>query len=83
MVPPVPALIETTRTWAETLRPAVLSTSVRELLDSVAKVVTPTGAPAPDQVVEVGRDAGPGVADDDLDHRLAVSPGVGSLPDRD
>ena len=54
IVAKLPSLIETTRTWAETLRPAVLSTSVTELLDSVSKVVTPTGAPAPDQVVEVG-----------------------------
>jgi predicted PurR-regulated permease PerM len=50
----LPTLIETTRTWAETLRPAVLSTSVRDLLDSVAKFVEPSGPPKPDQVVGIG-----------------------------
>jgi len=54
IVAKLPTLIETTRTWSETLRPAVLSTSVRELLDSVSTVVTPSGPPKPDEVVGIG-----------------------------
>src|SRR6478735_6759969 len=54
IVAKLPRLIETTRTWAATLRPAVLSTSVTELLNSVAKVVTPTAGPGSNTVLEVG-----------------------------
>jgi predicted PurR-regulated permease PerM len=54
IVAKLPGLIETTRTWAETLRPAVLSTSVTQLLDSVSQAVTPQGEPGSDTVLEVG-----------------------------
>jgi predicted PurR-regulated permease PerM len=54
IVAKLPGLIETTRTWAETLRPAVLSTSVTELLDSVSQAVAPQGEPGSDTVLEVG-----------------------------
>ena len=39
IVAKLPGLIETTRDWADTLRPRVLATSVTELLDSVSHVV--------------------------------------------
>ncbi|MFL5711468.1 MAG: AI-2E family transporter [Chloroflexota bacterium] len=54
IVAKLPGLIDTTRSWAQTLRPDVLSTSVTELLDSVSHVVTPPAAPGSDTVLEVG-----------------------------
>jgi predicted PurR-regulated permease PerM len=54
IVAKLPGLIETTRTWAQTLRPEILSTSVTELLDSVAQAVTPRADPGSDTVLEVG-----------------------------
>ena len=54
IVAKLPGLIETTRSWAETLRPAVLSSSVTELLDSVSTLVTPKGEPGSETVIEVG-----------------------------
>ncbi|MFL5719585.1 MAG: AI-2E family transporter [Chloroflexota bacterium] len=54
IVAKLPGLIDTTRSWAQTLRPDDLSTSVTELLDSVSHVVTPPAAPGSDTVLEVG-----------------------------
>ncbi|MFL5717234.1 MAG: AI-2E family transporter [Chloroflexota bacterium] len=54
IVAKLPGLIDTTRSWAQTLRPDVLSTSVTELLDSISHVVTPPAAPGSDTVLEVG-----------------------------
>jgi predicted PurR-regulated permease PerM len=51
----LPKFFESGRTWAETLRPAALSSSVTALIDSVAGVLTPpSSAPNADQVVKVG-----------------------------
>ena len=49
----LPAFFESARSWADTLRPHVLSTSVTALIDSVASV-TRQAPPDPNQVVEVG-----------------------------
>jgi predicted PurR-regulated permease PerM len=51
----LPAFFDSARGWADTLRPAALSSSVTALIDSAAGVLTPPAAPPkPDQVVEVG-----------------------------
>ena len=73
IVAKLPALIGSTRTWAETLRPAVLSTSVRELLDSVSKFVAPSGPPKPEQVVGIGTAAAEAAM------TVATSPDTGLL----
>ena len=49
----LPAFFESARSWADTLRPHVLSTSVTALIDSVASV-THQAPPDSNQVVEVG-----------------------------
>jgi predicted PurR-regulated permease PerM len=54
IVSSLPAFFDSVRAWAATLRPAILSTSVTALVDSVASVAAPPSAPDPDQVVEVG-----------------------------
>ena len=50
----LPAFIETSRSWATTLRPTELSTSVVQLIDSISGIVTKPAQPKPDQVVQVG-----------------------------
>ena len=49
----LPAFFESARSWADTLRPHVLSTSVTALIDSVASVIH-QAPPDSTQVVEVG-----------------------------
>ena len=49
----LPAFFESARSWADSLRPHVLSTSVTALIDSVASV-THQAPPDSNQVVEVG-----------------------------
>ena len=41
-------------TWAATLRPVALSTSITALIDSVAEIFAPAPPPSPGEVVEVG-----------------------------
>lgn len=50
----LPAFFDSARAWAAGLRPAILSTSVTALIDSVASVLAPPAPPRPDEVVEVG-----------------------------
>lgn len=51
----LPALFDSARGWADTLRPAALSSSVIALIDSAAGALTPpSGPPNTDQVVDVG-----------------------------
>lgn len=50
----LPAFFDSARSWAATLRPEILSTSVTALVDSVASVLAPATPPNPDQVVDVG-----------------------------
>jgi predicted PurR-regulated permease PerM len=49
----LPAFFDSARDWAKDLRPHALSTSVRALIDSVARLARPA-PPDPDAVVEVG-----------------------------
>jgi len=49
----LPAFFDAARSWASTLRPHALATSVKALIDSVASV-THQAPPGPTQVVEVG-----------------------------
>jgi predicted PurR-regulated permease PerM len=53
----LPRILETVRTWASTLEPAILSDSVLRLTDSAERVIAPPTAPDPNQVVEVGTHA--------------------------
>src|SRR5829696_388615 len=53
----LPRILETVRTWAATLEPAILSDSVLRLTDSAERVIAPPTAPDPNQVVEVGAHA--------------------------
>ena len=50
----LPTFITTTRTWATTLRPAELSQSVVQLIDSANGFLAKPAQPGPDQVVQVG-----------------------------
>jgi len=54
IVAKLPALVESTKAWASTLEPKILSRSITELLDSVSKAVIPSGNPGSDTVLEVG-----------------------------
>jgi predicted PurR-regulated permease PerM len=54
IVADMPAFLDSVRSWASTLRPAILGQSVTELADSVASVLAQSTTPDPDQVVEVG-----------------------------
>jgi predicted PurR-regulated permease PerM len=53
IVASLPAFFDSVRSWADTLRPATLTRSVKALIDSVESVVT-SAQPDPNQVVEVG-----------------------------
>jgi predicted PurR-regulated permease PerM len=51
----LPAFFDSARAWADTLRPAALSSSVSAVIDSAASTLKPpSGPPNPDQVVDVG-----------------------------
>ena len=50
----MPAFLDSVRSWASTLRPAILGRSVTELADSVGSVISQSTTPDPDQMVEVG-----------------------------
>jgi predicted PurR-regulated permease PerM len=50
----LPPFFERARAWAQDLRPGTLAASVTALIDSAARMLRPTVAPAPGQVVEVG-----------------------------
>ena len=50
----LPATLDSIRSWAATLEPAILGDSVTRLADSAGKVFEAPPAPNPDQVVEVG-----------------------------
>jgi predicted PurR-regulated permease PerM len=54
IVASLPAFFDSVRSWAATLRPAILGASVTALVDSVESILIPKAAPNPDQVVEVG-----------------------------
>ena len=57
IVASMPAFLDQVRTWAATLRPAILGQSVTELADSVQGVLAQSTKPDPNQVVEVGATA--------------------------
>ena len=50
----LPPFFDEMRTWASTLRPVALSTSITALIDSVAEIFAPAPPPSPGEVVEVG-----------------------------
>jgi predicted PurR-regulated permease PerM len=50
----LPSTLDSVRSWAATLHPAILGDSVTRLADSAGKVFEAPPAPNPDQVVEVG-----------------------------
>jgi predicted PurR-regulated permease PerM len=50
----LPSTLDSIRSWAATLEPAILGDSVTRLADSAGKVFEAPPAPNPDQVVEVG-----------------------------
>ena len=51
----LPSTLDSIRSWAANLEPAILGDSITRLADSAGKVFeTPPAAPNPDQVVEVG-----------------------------
>jgi predicted PurR-regulated permease PerM len=50
----LPATIDSIKSWAATLEPAILGDSISKLADSAQKVFAAPPAPDPDQVVEVG-----------------------------
>ena len=54
IVTALPATIESIKSWAATLEPAILGDSITRLADSAALVFEKPPAPNPDQVVEVG-----------------------------
>ena len=54
IVASLPAFLDSVRSWASTLRPAILGQSVTELADSVESILSQSTTPDPDQVVEVG-----------------------------
>jgi predicted PurR-regulated permease PerM len=53
----MPAFLDSVRSWASTVRPAILGQSVTELADSVGSILSQSTTPDPDQVVEVGATA--------------------------
>jgi predicted PurR-regulated permease PerM len=54
IVASLPAFLDSVRSWASTLRPAILGQSVTELADSVEGILSQSTTPDPNQVVEVG-----------------------------
>jgi predicted PurR-regulated permease PerM len=54
IVTALPATIESIKSWAATLEPAILGDSITRLADSATRVFEKPPAPNPDQVVEVG-----------------------------
>jgi len=50
----LPAVLDSIRSWAATLEPAILGESITRLVDSAQRVFATPAAPDPDQVVEVG-----------------------------
>jgi predicted PurR-regulated permease PerM len=57
IVASMPSFLDQVRTWAATLRPAILGQSVTELADSVQSILSQSTKPDPNQVVEVGATA--------------------------
>jgi predicted PurR-regulated permease PerM len=53
----LPSTLESIKSWAATLEPAILGDTITRLADSAAKVFEAPPAPDPDQVVEVGTKA--------------------------
>lgn len=54
IVASLPPFFEEVRTWAATLRPVALSTSITALVDSVAEFFAPAPPPSAGEVVKVG-----------------------------
>ncbi|MEA2654250.1 MAG: hypothetical protein QOI37_1477 [Chloroflexota bacterium] len=54
IVASLPTFLDSVRTWAGTLRPAILGRSVIELTDSVQSIIAQPGKADPTQVVRVG-----------------------------
>ena len=50
----LPATLDSIRSWAATVEPAILGDSITKLADSAGRVFEAPPAPNPDQVVEVG-----------------------------
>ena len=50
----LPAFFDSVRTWASTLQPEALATSITTLVDSVAGIFAPAAPPDQKQVVQVG-----------------------------
>lgn len=50
----LPAVLDSVRSWAATLEPAILGDSITRLADSAEQVFAAPAAPDPNQVVEVG-----------------------------
>ena len=57
IVASLPSFLDQVRTWAATLRPAILGQSVTELADSVQSILSQSTKPNPDQIVDVGATA--------------------------
>jgi predicted PurR-regulated permease PerM len=53
----LPSTLESIKSWAATLEPAILGDTITRLADSAGKVFEAPPAPNPDQVVEVGTKA--------------------------
>jgi predicted PurR-regulated permease PerM len=53
----LPSTLESIKSWAATVEPAILGDTITRLTDSAAKVFEAPPAPNPDQVVEVGTKA--------------------------
>jgi predicted PurR-regulated permease PerM len=53
----LPAFLDSVRSWASTLRPAILGQSITELADSVQSILSRSTTPDPNQVVEIGATA--------------------------
>ena len=53
----LPAFLDSVRSWASTLRPAILGQSITELADSVESILSQSTTPDPNQVVEIGATA--------------------------
>lgn len=58
----LPPFLDEVRTWAATLRPTALATSITALVDSAESILAPAPPPDADEVLEVGSAVAEGVA---------------------